>query len=92
MYSVSIKRSVEKFLKNQNKKDCRQIFNVIRRLEENPRPKGCEPLEGLKSPLYRVRAGNFRVIYQIEDKKLTVLVVAVGDRKDVYKIIRRLFK
>lgn len=59
----------------------------ILRLEENPRPHGVEKLE-TKEKLYRVYVGpgkNYRVIYQIRDQVLLVLVVKVGDRKEVYR-------
>ena len=57
------------------------------RLEENPRPRGVEKLEA-KEKLYRVYVGpgkNYRAIYQIEDDVLRVLVIRVGDRKEVYR-------
>lgn len=59
----------------------------ILRLEENPRPHGVEKME-TKEKLYRVYVGpgkNYRVIYQIRDEVLLVLVVRVGDRKEVYR-------
>ena len=62
----------------------------ILRLEENPRPPGVEKME-TKEKLYRVYAGpgkNYRVIYQILDEVLLVLVVKVGDRKEVYRRLK----
>ena len=62
----------------------------ILRLEENPRPHGVEKLE-TKEKLYRVYVGpgkNYRVIYQIRDQVLLVLVVKVGDREDVYRRLK----
>ncbi len=59
----------------------------ILRLEENPRPHGVEKME-TKEKLYRVYVGpgkNYRVVYQIRDEALLVLVVKVGDRKEVYR-------
>ena len=52
--------------------------------EENPRPKGVERLSG-EEPLYRIRGGDYRVIYAIGDEVLLVLVVRVGHRRDVYR-------
>lgn len=60
-----------------------RIFAAVEALEADPRPSGAKKLEG--SELYRVRAGNFRVIYAIEDAALCVLVVKVADRKEAYK-------
>jgi len=62
----------------------------ILRLEENPRPHGVEKIE-TKEKLYRVYAGpgkNYRVIYQIRDEVLLVLVAKVGDRKEVYRRVK----
>ncbi|MBZ5728643.1 MAG: type II toxin-antitoxin system RelE/ParE family toxin [Acidobacteriia bacterium] len=65
----------------------RKVFEDIERLEENPRPPGVEKLQS-KEKLYRVHVGpgrNYRVVYQILDKVLLILVVAVGDRKEIYR-------
>lgn len=64
----------------------RAIFDETDALELNPRPPGVKKLKGQrKRDLYRVRAGDFRVVYEIHDNVLLVLVVKIGDRKDVYK-------
>lgn len=62
----------------------------ILRLEENPRPHGVEKMAA-REKLYRVNVGpgkNYRVIYQIRDEVLLVLVVKVGDRKQVYRRVK----
>jgi mRNA interferase RelE/StbE len=53
-------------------------------LGENPRPESCVKLKGLDN-LYRIRVGPYRIIYTIQDDKLIVLVLEIGDRKDIYK-------
>ena len=66
------------------------MINDIRGLEDEPRPRGVEKLE-TREKLYRVYAGlgkNYRVVYQIRDEVLLVLVVKVGDRKDVYRRLK----
>ena len=68
----------------------KQVTRDILRLEENPRPHGVEKME-TKDKLYRVYVGpgqNYRVIYQIRDEVLLVLVVKVGDRKEVYRRVK----
>jgi mRNA interferase RelE/StbE len=55
----------------------------IRSLADDPRPAGCEKLSG--SERYRVRQGVYRIVYEIEDHRLVVLVVKVGHRRDVYR-------
>jgi mRNA interferase RelE/StbE len=56
----------------------------IEALTEHPRPPGCKKLSGEEN-LYRVRTGDYRIVYQVQDAQLIVLVVRVGDRKDVYR-------
>jgi mRNA interferase RelE/StbE len=84
MYQVQIDRASVKFIKNQVPKIKRQLFNKIKSLEANPRPDNIEPIKGAKG-LFRIRSGNYRIVYKILDEKLLVLVVRVNDRKDVYK-------
>ena len=84
-YRIVIKPSASKEIGAVGqKKDRRRIVSRIQSLDENPRPFGCEKLSG---PLdrYRVREGNYRIVYSIDDEKLLVDVVKVGHRKDVYR-------
>lgn len=62
----------------------RRLRPRIDALAENPRPHGVETLEGEKS-LHRIRVGDYRIIYQIRDDVLMVLVVRLGHRRDVYR-------
>ena len=61
----------------------RRIVRRIQNLADDPRPPGCEKLSG--EDKYRVRQGNYRIVYAIEDAKLVVHVVKVGHRRDVYR-------
>ena len=61
-----------------------RIVAKIDSLADNPRPHGAEKLAG-RDARYRVRVGDYRIIYEIHDDQLRVLVVAIGDRKDVYR-------
>lgn len=60
-----------------------KVADAIYELEKDPRPSGCKKLKGAQFS-YRVRVGDYRVLYEIHDDVLIVLVVVVGDRKDVY--------
>lgn len=60
-----------------------KIIEDIALLSETPRPAGCKKLKGQKNA-WRIRIGDYRVIYEIEDKQLRILVIAIGLRKDVY--------
>lgn len=82
-YKIFFKRSVEKDLKSIPKNDLRRILDCIAMLAENPRPLGSEKLSGLER--YRVRQGRYRILYSIQDDELTVWVVKIGHRKDVYR-------
>jgi len=82
-YKVYFKESVEKDFTAIPKKDLVKILRRIKALSENPRPSGCEKLTGHER--YRVRQGRYRIVYSIEDEVLTVWIVKVGHRKDVYR-------
>lgn len=84
VYSLFFKDSVKKDLNSIAKNDLRRIMERIESLAENPRPLGCEKLSGQEK--YRLRQGNYRIIYSIQDSQLTVWVVKVGHRREVYRI------
>jgi len=82
-YRVFIKPSAVKELEAVPARDRQRIARRIQGLGANPRPPGAEKLSGLDR--YRLRQGNYRIIYAIEDDRLVVLVVRVGHRRDVYR-------
>jgi mRNA interferase RelE/StbE len=84
MYEVQIGRDAEKFIRKQTKTIQQQLLRKLRALADNPRPSGCEMLKGMDN-LYRIRSGDYRIIYTVQDNILRVLVVAVGHRKDIYR-------
>ena len=88
MYHVKVAEGAAKFIRRQDKRIQRQIINNIRELSESPRPQGCKRLQGFKE-LYRIRSGNYRIVYTIREKTLFVLVVNVGHRKDIYRCLGR---
>jgi len=83
LYRVIVKQSVSKDLKKIEKKDVKRILTAIQALAENPRPPQAKKLSG--QDRYRLRQGNYRILYSIEDDRLIVCVVKVGDRRDVYR-------
>ena len=84
-YKVVIKKSAAKELQDiPGRKDRQRLVERIRRLAGNPRPMGAEKLSGTRDK-YRIRQGNFRVLYEVEDDVLIVYVVKIADRKDVYR-------
>ena len=83
-YKILIKASAAKEIQDiATRRDRRRVVEKIRKLADDPRPRGCEKLSGRDR--YRVRQGNFRIIYSVDDDRLVVHVVKVGDRKDVYR-------
>lgn len=82
-YKVYFKKSVVKDFKDIPKKDLRKIIIKIGGLADEPRPQGCEKLTGQER--YRLRQGRYRIVYSIQDKEVTVWVVKVGHRKDIYR-------
>ena len=82
-YELVFKKSVAKDLKAFPKQDIKKIMQRILALADDPRPAGCEKLSGQER--YRIREGVYRIIYAIEDARLTVMVVKVGHRRDVYR-------
>ncbi len=82
-YEILFKESVYKDLKKIPKADLRKILSRIKKLSEDPRPAGCEKLTGQER--YRLRQGRYRIVYSIQDDKLTIWVVKVGHRKDIYR-------
>jgi mRNA interferase RelE/StbE len=82
-YTVEILRSAQRRLKKITREARTAISVAIRDLAENPRPPGCKRLSGRSA--WRIRVGNYRVIYEIHGDRLLVLIVAIGDRKDIYR-------
>ena len=82
-YKIEIKKSAAKELGKIPKKDLKKIISKIRSLAINPRPSGCVKLSAQE--LYRVRQGNYRILYTIEDEVLIVYIIKIGHRKDVYR-------
>ena len=82
-YKIYFKKSVEKDFNVIPKKDLKKIIHRIKALAEDPRPPGCEKLTGQQK--YRLRQGRYRILYSIQDDELTIWVVKVGHRKDIYR-------
>ena len=81
-YEIVFKRSVYKDLKPIPKADVKRIIERIDSLAEDPRGPGYEKLSGQER--YRVRQGVYRIVYEIEDNRLTVTIVKIGHRGQVY--------
>lgn len=82
-FSLVFKQSVAKDLRGIPKKDVSRILKCFEALAEDPYGKGCEKLSGQER--YRLRQGSYRIVYEIQDDVLVVIVVKVGHRRDIYK-------
>ncbi len=82
-YTVSILRSAEKSLASIPRVVQDRIIAAIRRLAVSPRPPGVKKLAGREA--WRIRVGDYRVIYEIGDANLTILIVAIGHRREIYR-------
>ena len=79
---------------------CRDFESLIRKeqlrvkkkidaLAKSPRPRGCKKLRGMNN-IYRIKTGSFRILYQIKDEMLLVLLLRMGDRRDIYRTLSQL--
>jgi len=82
-YRILLKASVRKDLRDIAREDVVRILDRIAALAENPRPHGCEKLSAQER--YRVRQGQYRIVYAIKGDVLEVWVVRIGHRRDVYR-------
>lgn len=83
-YKIEISSTAEKSLKKITKKELLKIVEAIQILSINPFPEGCRKLAG-EEGTYRIRQGDYRIIYEIEGKKLLILILKIGHRKNVYR-------
>ena len=81
-YRVEVQKRASKELSRIGAGDQLRIVRAMEELGVDPRPPGCKKLKD--SPYWRIRVGDYRVIYRIEEDRLLVLVVRIGHRKDVY--------
>jgi len=83
-YTVIVLRPARKALEELDDTTYRRVQSAIDQLSENPRPHGCEKMAGEKDH-WRIRIGKYRVVYNVEDGRLLVLVIRVAHRREVYR-------
>jgi mRNA interferase RelE/StbE len=83
-YRIEVSATAERQLRKLPGTDQVRVIRVIQALSTEPRPPGCRKLAG-HDDVFRVRIGRYRVLYSIEDRRLVIIVLKVGDRKDVYR-------
>ncbi|TPW76893.1 type II toxin-antitoxin system RelE/ParE family toxin [Schumannella sp. 10F1B-5-1] len=83
-YAIAFDRRAAKEFAGLEKREARRVRDAIRALSEDPHPPGSIKLSGVDD-LFRIRIGDYRVIYSVDDGILTVLVVRVAHRREVYR-------
>jgi mRNA interferase RelE/StbE len=83
-YALEFLSRAQKALRRLPKDAAIRVSKAIESLAIEPRPPGCKKLEAAEDQ-YRIRVGNYRVVYRIYDDRLLVLIIDLGDRKDIYR-------
>ena len=83
-YKIAIKKSAAKELEDIPKKDLRKIVKRIQSLAQNPRPSGFQKLSAQQR--YRVRQGDYRIVYSIDDEDSLIDIVKIGHRREIYRL------
>ena len=83
-YSLEFSATAERQLGKLRKPDLLRVLRAIRSLSEEPHPRGTRKLQGYDD-VYRIRVGTYRVLYSVESERVTIIVLKIGQRKDVYR-------
>jgi len=83
VYKVELRRRVRQSLDKLPEKDRQVVIATVESLGQEPRPRGVEKIRGTE--LWRIRKGDYRAIYYIDDREQTITVVRIGHRRDVYR-------
>jgi mRNA interferase RelE/StbE len=85
MYRVDLRRQVQKSLDKLPKSDFQAVIEAIKALAQTPRPRGIEKVKS--TGLWRIRQGDYRIVYAIDDKEHIVTIVRVGHRREIYRVL-----
>jgi mRNA interferase RelE/StbE len=83
MYKIELRRLAQRSLDKLPARDFNTVLSAVKSLADSPRPKGVEKLKGVG--LWRVRQGDYRVVYSIDDTQRLVVIVRVGHRREIYR-------
>lgn len=83
-YNLFFKRSAEKELRKISKPDIPGILDSIRALSNQPRPTDTQILKG-ENRYFRIRRGDYRVVYEVDDAKQSVTIIKIGHRSEIYR-------
>ena len=83
-YKIEITRTAEKQLEKLNRDDQHRVVKAMRVLADDPHPQGSRKLAGYDD-VFRIRVGPYRILYSVSGKKLLIIILKIGHRKDVYR-------
>ena len=83
MYKIELRRLAQRGLDRLSGSDFQAVLEATKELAQTPRPRGVEKIKN--AGLWRIRQGDYRIIYNIDDKQLLVTVVSIGHRREIYK-------
>lgn len=83
-YRVEVSATAEKQIRRLARSDQVRVLRAIHRLQDDPRPRGCRKLRGYDD-VFRIRVGTYRILYSVESHCLLIIVLKVGQRKDIYR-------
>lgn len=84
LYAVELTAKAEKVLKQLPVEIQKRMANALLQLTHDPRPDGVKKLTGLQS-IYRIRVGDYRIVYEVVDREVRVIVIAIGHRREIYR-------
>jgi len=84
VYEILLERGAEKDLKRLPDEIFRRVVNRIKTLSENPKPSGCRKITGSKND-WRVRIGDYRIVYEIDEKAKAVKIMIIKHRREAYR-------
>ena len=83
-YRIEVSATAERQIRKLPRADQLRVVRAVQALSTDPRPPGCRKLSGYED-VFRVRIGRYRVLYSIEGRRLVIILLKVGDRKDIYR-------
>jgi mRNA interferase RelE/StbE len=83
MFKIELRRIAQRSLDKLPPRDFKAVLEAVKALADFPRPNGVEKLKGV--PLWRVRQGDYRIIYNIDDKQQLIIIVRIGHRREIYR-------
>jgi mRNA interferase RelE/StbE len=83
MYKIELRRKAQRALDRLPKDDFNAVLDVLKGLANTPRPKGVEKIKS--AGLWRIRQGDYRIVYSIDDSKRAVTILRIGHRREIYR-------